>query len=649
MIHKKSFLFFTALAGFLTLSFFAVIQRKIMGFGFISDPRSFAVPLLYGGTIGLLLGLRQMRIWKNEADLQATVEELQEQREELQHTEDMLRKQVEEYVETQEHLVANEYLLQEQYDELLATEEMLRVQIEESEAGRQMLQETNINLQTIFNVSPLAIAIFSYPEGDVRKINQKFSDDFGYTHENIVGRKAGELGLWGNHNENQRFQELINDQQGALSGFDTEIRTSGGVTRNVLIYSNFIEHKGEKCQLTVYTDVTEQRKMEEIIRQTQKMEVIGRLAGGVAHDFNNMLSAIMASAEILANCYNNDPKPMKFVSTILEAANRSAGLTQQLLAFSHKGQNTSVPVCMNDTIKAVITMLERTIDKKISLKTIFTANQAKIAGDPALLQNALLNLAINSRDAMPEGGSITFATSNVDFDKDSSGAGQLENIPAGRYLEISVEDTGSGMTDEVLKHIFEPFYTTKEIGKGTGLGLASVYGTVKQHHGFIQVHSEPEVGTTFKLYFPLVGDGKCATSRDEDFVSGSGGILLVDDEEMIRSTGRMLLEELGYSVYLAEDGKMALEVYGRESDNISLVILDMIMPRMGGREALLQLMAKFPDARVLITSGFHQEGTKEELLHDGALGFIQKPFSKIELCRAVAMATGDTSRSCSDV
>ncbi len=637
MKHRTQFLVLTTLAGFLTLSCFAVIQRKIMGFVFTPDPRAFIVPLVYGGAIGLLLGLRHLRIRKDEAELRSLVEK-------LQVSEEALRCQVNEYMETHERLLASEYCLQEQNDELLATEEMLRVQIEEYEASRKLLQESNKSLQTIFDVSPLALAISSYPEGAIREINQKFSDDFGYLCSDVIGKNVSELGFWGSGDERERFLKLISCQQG-ISGFGTEVKTLHGVSLNVLIYSNFMEYKGERCLLLVYMDITEQKKMADILRQTQKMEVLGRLAGGVAHDFNNMLSAIMSSAELLTNYVKDAPKAMKFVATILEATNRSADLTRQLLAFSRKGQKTSVPVCINETIQAAITMLERTIDKNIALETRLVASDAVVIGDPALLQNAILNLGINARDAMREGGTITFATANVVLGADYCGSHGFK-ISEGPFVEISVSDSGMGMSREVVEHIFEPFFTTKEIGKGTGLGLAAVYGTIKQHHGCISVYSEANIGTVFKLYIPLAGCKNVIAPQEDKVVRGTGGILFVDDEALIRSSGKGLLEELGYRVYLAENGERALEVYARERGNISLVILDMVMPIMGGKETLLRLKARFPEVRVLISSGFSQEGIKEDFHTYGAHGFIQKPYRKVELCRAVALAIGDPQRVC---
>ena len=559
------------------------------------------------------------------AELETSNDQLQYRNRELKATEELLRGQIIEFVET--------------HDQLLATEEMLRVQIGEYEAGQKLLNEANHNLQTLFDLSPLAIAVSSFPDGIIREINHTFSDDFGYTNDRVIGKTGVELGLWIDNYEREIFLKLMHDQQG-ISGFATEIRTSSGEYRNVLLYSNLMDFMDEKCLLIVFLDVTKQKRMEDQIRQTQKMDVIGQLAGGVAHDFNNMLTAIIGSAELMVRHVAGNSVAMKLLGNIQQAAGRSAELTGQLLAFSRKGQKNVVQVCIDTTIHEVISLLARTIDKKISLETRLIAENSCVTGDPALLQNALLNLGVNARDAMPEGGVITFSTTSVELDSEYCESSAFTITP-GPYIEIAVSDTGVGIQKEIIPRVFEPFFTTKEVGKGTGLGLAAVYGTITDHHGCISIYSEPGIGTVFKLYLPLSGMAKTAIACTEKLIHGSGGILLVDDEEILRDVGKIILEDLGYRVYLAEDGVQALDVYAREMNDISLVILDMLMPRMGGKETLVRLMESYPAIRVLISSGFHQEGTVDELIKLGAKGFLKKPYLSYELCKAVTEAISD--------
>ena len=396
------------------------------------------------------------------------------------------------------------------------------------------------------------------------------------------------------------------------------------------------ELKASNVQLEYW--YKEQKRMEDQIRQTQKMDVIGQLAGGVAHDFNNMLTAIIGSAEMLERRIKDDSTAVKLLGSIQQAASRSADLTGQLLAFSRKGEKHVVQIDINAIIQEVISLLERTIDKNIVLKTRLVAKNTRVTGDPALLQNALLNLGLNARDAMPHGGVIQFSTTNVELDSGYCGSSPF-NIKPGSYIEISATDSGTGMSNEIIRHVFEPFFTTKEVGKGTGLGLAAVYETITDHHGCISIFSEPGIGTIFKLYLPLSGVEKTrAITTTHEFIHGSGGILLVDDEELLRYVGKDFLEELGYRVFLAEDGEQALELYALEKENISLVILDLLMPRMGGKETLIRLMKSDPGIRILISSGFQQEGTVDEFIALGAKGFIQKPYLHQELGRAVADA-----------
>jgi PAS domain S-box-containing protein len=569
-----------------------------------------------------LVELRTAELCKSAAELETSNKQLRYSNRELTATEELLRGQVTEFVET--------------HDQLLATEEMLRVQIEEYQLTQRLLNESNVNLQALFDVSPLAIVVSSFPGGIIRSINNTFSHAFGYPSDCVIGKTGLELGLWIDNYERDRFLSLMESKH-SISGFDTEIRTFNGENRNVQVFSNLMDYRNEKCLLIVFMDITDQKRMEDQIRQTQKMDVIGQLAGGVAHDFNNMLTAILGSAELLERFISDNPASQKLLANIQQAANRSAELTGQLLTFSRKGHKNTVQVSIDSTIREAISLLERTIDKKITLETRLTAKNNCVIGDPALLQNALLNLGVNARDAMPGGGIITFTTANVDLDAGYC-TSSVFSIDPGPYIEISVSDSGVGMSKDVVKRIFEPFFTTKDLGKGTGLGLAAVYGTVTDHHGCIGVFSEPGIGTVFKLYLPLSGEIKADIEQPQETVQGSGGILLVDDEEIIREVGQSLLEGLGYKVYLAEDGEQALEVYSKLRKQISLVILDMLMPKMGGKETLVRLRAKYPDIKILISSGFHQEGTADELEKLGAIGFLQKPYMRQELSKAVTDA-----------
>ena len=565
------------------------------------------------GVVILMLNIRKRR--SLERMLLVKLDQYQKSQEELQATEEMLRTQVEDYMQSQ--------------DELQATEEMLRVQLE-------MAEESSQKFQAVFEHSPITVALTSLPEGTFSAINEAFIAMFGYSREEALGKTTVELGVWLHETARNSYLKQLREN-GFVHNFEAEMRRKGGEVLTVLFSGVKLDISGKPFVLSAVMDISEQKRLQSQLLQSQKMDVVGQLAGGIAHDFNNMLAGIMAAAELLKARLPNDEKNGKLLNTIIGATLRSADLTRELLSFSRKASAVSSPVCIHDTITAAMSLLERTIDKKIQLSSRLTDGNPVVVGDHTQLQSALLNLGVNARDAMPDGGRLTYATVRKTLDDASCRALGLALDP-GQYLEISVSDTGVGMPPEVREHIFEPFFTTKGVGKGTGLGLAAVYGTVACHHGGISVQSEPGVGSVFKLYLPLAEDDAGCAANDNEPITGTGGILLVDDEEILRDIGRELLEGLGYTVFLAEDGVRALEVYGARRSEISLVLLDMIMPNMGGRETYLRLRELNPDINVVFCSGFNSEGTGDELLALGARGFVQKPYNRYELSRAVAEA-----------
>jgi PAS domain S-box-containing protein len=385
----------------------------------------------------------------------------------------------------------------------------------------------------------------------------------------------------------------------------------------------------------LFEEITERLRVEEQQQQMQKMEAVGRLAGGVAHDFNNQLGGIMGAAELL-DLELTDQEQRLYLSQILQAAGRASELTQQLLSFARKGTVRWVNVDMHALIGEVVAILERNLDKRITVTRRLLAATHHVQGDPAQLQNMLLNLAWNARDAMPDGGDLGFATAVEEWP-----AGRLPSeMPPGRYLKISVSDAGLGLTAEARKHLFEPFFTTKPNGKGTGLGLAAVYGTVTSHHGEIQVESRPVQGTFFHIYLPVieVADEGEAVRAPDVAVAGQGRVLLVDDESIIRGVGEQMLQSLGYEVVTAVDGAAAVTYYQRHWQQVDLILLDMIMPKLGGRDTYRALKKINPTLRVLLFSGYSLDNEAQMVLDEGALGFIQKPLRRVELSQRVAAA-----------
>jgi CheY-like chemotaxis protein len=331
---------------------------------------------------------------------------------------------------------------------------------------------------------------------------------------------------------------------------------------------------------------------------------------------------------------------MRYVDAIATGIERSSGLIAKLLAFARQGKYLSVPVDIHKLIDETAQILERSINKSIRIVTRLQPSRIVTDGDPAQLENMLLNLAINARDAMPSGGELAFSTRTVDLDE-AFCAGSAFGISPGPYARIDVSDTGTGMTAEVKTRLFEPFFTTKEKGKGTGMGLASVYGTIKMHKGAIEVHSQVGVGTTVTLYLPHSNNTvtvKKSIAPESTASSISARVLLVDDEPLVQRASKKLLEYLGCSVMTANNGAEALAIFTGNHQEIDLVILDLVLPKISGKETFLKMRSIHPGLRAIIASGYSMEGEVQEMLELGVRGFLQKPFSLNELAQIVSEA-----------
>ncbi len=370
-------------------------------------------------------------------------------------------------------------------------------------------------------------------------------------------------------------------------------------------------------------DITRRKQLEQQLLQAQKMEAIGTLAGGIAHDFNNILVGILGYASLLQQELPDDFSLQSDVETIIRSARRAADLTHQLLALTRHSHLDVRSLNLNDVVAEVIQLLSRTLDKVIVIETHLDDDLAAVEGDAGQLYQVLLNLALNAGDAMPQGGRLIIETANVTLNQEQARADL--NLRPGHYACLSVTDTGHGMDETTIDRIFEPFFTTKE--EGRGLGLAVVYSIVNAHQATIHIDSEPGVGTAFKIYFPTTADATFTVPPDgRKIIGGTETVLIVDDEESVRYLLKRVLEQSGYTVLLAEDGCLAVELYRQHADEISLVILDMIMPRMGGRETFKQLQGITPLVKVLLSSGYSTNGQAEEILRAGACGFLQKPY-----------------------
>ena len=380
----------------------------------------------------------------------------------------------------------------------------------------------------------------------------------------------------------------------------------------------------------------ERRQMEQRVRQLEKFEALGKLAGGVAHDFNNVIGAIMGWAELgIDRASQHGPEAVRLFRNIQEQATRAAGLTRQLLAYARRQVLEPKNTSLNDLVNETTALLQKTIGEHIEVKMVLAPDLHVTRADPSQIEQVLMNLCFNARDAMPRGGQLLIETRNVELD--SHYCRQHPDAQPGRFVELSVSDTGSGMDAGTLVRIFEPFFTTKEVGKGAGLGLATVLGVVKQHSGFVDVYSELNEGTAFHIYLPAC-EGLAEPPRHVDDAPVRGGaetILIAEDHEGMREMAREILEGLGYRLYIARDGEEAVQQFLAHKTTISMVLLDVIMPRLSGTDAYEQISAARPDVPVLFTSGYSDHGPLLESLAEKGASILQKPYSSKVLSRKV--------------
>ena len=392
----------------------------------------------------------------------------------------------------------------------------------------------------------------------------------------------------------------------------------------------------------VMLDISETKTLEEQLRQSQKLESVGLLAGGIAHDFNNMLTVINGYSDLVLRRLKEDDPLRRNIEEIKKAGQRSASLTHQLLAFSRRQVLQPVLLDLNEVVTDTIKMLRHLIGEDINLTTALSHRVGQVMVDPGQFSQIIMNLAINARDAMPRGGKLTIETANVFLD--SAYARQHVDVLPGAYILLAVSDNGCGMSDEIKQHIFDPFFTTKEVGQGTGLGLATVYGIVKQSGGSIEVYSEERVGTTFKIYLPRIGE-QADTPKIKDIsaemTKGTEKILLVEDEELVRRLTRQILTECGYTVFEAQNGIEALELCHQGDCKFDLVMTDVVMPKMGGRELVEKLTMKIPNLRILFTSGYTDDAVVRHGVIETNANFIQKPFTPEALTNKVRSILDD--------
>jgi PAS domain S-box-containing protein len=411
------------------------------------------------------------------------------------------------------------------------------------------------------------------------------------------------------------------------SGFEAEI----GLAR--------VDLPGPLRLLAVVRDVSERNRLQREMRQGEKMESVGQLAGGIAHDFNNLLSVILGAADLLGGTTIDSSQRRRLLDSIISTCERAGGLVSRLLTFARRSEPLTTAIDVHTLLEDVLTLLERSIDKRIVLQRHLNAASAVVVGDASQLENALLNLGLNARDAMPEGGTLQYASALVELQGETgeTGTGRLE---PGTYLHIAVHDTGCGMGPELIDRIFEPFFTTKPVGKGTGLGLAAVYRAVIDHRGGLTVESEPDCGTSFHIYLPLsqqpVAGNQTAATRPIHSLSGLV-VLLVDDEDLVRSVARQILESFGLRVVEAEDGLQAVDRFRAEQRHIAVVLVDAEMPGLRGPDCLQALRGIDPSVKAILCSGFVRLHSSGELREAGFSAQLDKPY-RIQQMRQVLEA-----------
>lgn len=511
-------------------------------------------------------------------------------------------------------------------------------EVDERRKAEQALLKERDNAQKYLDVAGVMLLVINADE-KVTHINKKGCEILEYDEQEIIGKnwfdtflpkamKNEVLGI---------FRHLLDGKSELFEYYENPVVTKSGKERIIAWHNTLLvdENGNRQATLSSGEDITQRKQAEEEkekiqaqLLHAQKMEAIGTLAGGISHDFNNILQAILGYVQLLLlNKTENDPN-IRYLNQINRSAQRASELTKELLVFSRKVVSNLRPVNLNHEVGQVHRILRRTIPKMVTLELHLAEDIKILNGDPLQLEQVMMNIAVNANYAMPDGGKLVFETRNVVLGE-RDGKTHAGAAP-GEYIQLTISDTGCGMDKETLDHLFEPFYTTKGIGEGTGLGLAMVYGIVKSHGGHITVYSEPGHGTAFNIYFPVLVEEnieqETGNEEEAEIRCGHETILLVDDEETILDIGQAMLRAYGYTTIAAENGERAIEIYKMEKNRIDLVILDLGMPVMGGYKCLTELIRIDPEIKVIIASGYRDSDKITEALKGGAAGFIGKPY-----------------------
>jgi two-component system, cell cycle sensor histidine kinase and response regulator CckA len=479
--------------------------------------------------------------------------------------------------------------------------------------------------RSLFQLANDAIVIFNAFDETVFDVNERACQIYGIPREEFIGKSLKELSE--NPDGGDSFlSDLL--RRGSGEEYETVHLRADGAPISFLVNASVIEYEGRPAVLSINRDIThlkqveaERRHLEDQLRQAQKMESIGTLAGGIAHDFNNLLTVIIGNIQLARQQLDIGSRLETRLTDVEAAAGRAALLTEQLLAFSRRSRLERKSLNLNSLLTGILKMLGRLIGEDIEIQFRSTAHLNTIYADPGQIEQIVMNLAVNARDAMPEGGRLIIETHNIYLDANFNRS--HPELKPGNYVRLRVSDTGLGMTEDIRQRVFEPFFTTKGVGKGTGLGLSMIYGIVKQHDGHIDVYSEPGRGTTFKVYFPVEETGvpEETAPKPVPLSGGTETILVAEDEEPLRDLIREILSEIGYTVILAKDGAELVELFKQRGGEVDLVMIDLVMPRLSGTKAYEQIRALKADIPVIFMTGY-----SDKMIDHQPEELIQKPY-----------------------
>lgn len=527
----------------------------------------------------------------------------------------------------------NAHIIKDDDGNVIGVEGITR-DISELKTAEEALRKSEERFRMAFHTSPDSISINRVSDGVYVDINEGFTNNMGYTRKDVIGESSLVLTIW-KHTDHRQLVLNALTEHGAVENLETEFVAKDGTTIIGLMSARILKIDEEDMILSITRNITEHKKLEQQLQQANKLKALGTLAGGIAHNFNNLLMGITGHASLIGSDLEVGHSLQKRVFGIQECVNSAADLTNQLLGLARGGKYEIKAIDMNELLANSAVMFGRT-RKEIQIHTKLHPSQIVVNADGSQIEQVLLNLFVNAWQAMPDGGNIYVETSLVHLDAATCQSHQIE---PGAYCKLTVIDTGQGMDEKTCQHVFDPFFTTKETDQGTGLGLASVYGIVKNHGGMVSVSSELNRGTTFQVYLPSsTSEVEKKIDVEEKVLKGTEIILFVDDEAVLLDVARSMMEQLGYHVLVAGDGLTAVDIVEKQGEVIDLVILDLIMPGLDGGETFDMIRDIHPELPVILSSGYSLKGQAAEIMDRGCNGFIQKPFTLSELSRKIRHA-----------